>query len=792
MIKPFEFSSARQRLIEHVRLPLFRNAYGLATSSLSTSALGLLYWVLAARTYPVEAVGLNTGALAVMFLLSRIVQLNFAEVLNRFVPESGSSAMRLVLSIYAIVIGIAVVTSGVFTAAVGFLAPETAAFLVTGPIVVWFVVSTAASAVFGLQDSALAGLRGGPLALLKNVVYGVIKVALVVVLAVYPDYGIFLAWTLPLLPMVLFTHILILRRIRVWQREPPNASALPYQFSRVAKFTVGDSAASILWTASHALLPLIVLERVGTEANAYFYQAWSITYAVYVVTRYFGMAVVTEGVANPRRLAADSYRMLVNALRLLTPMVVVLLIGAPYILALFGEQYSEGGTTVLRLLALSALPDIVILLYMSILRAQSRLKTLIIVAVGTSIPTLVASVLLVDAMGLVGVGIARLAVLSITAVILLTTVLPRLWLPHMQRGPLLRLALWARHTFRVLSNSRTLQSSRRAGEAILADLKSESGGGQAVPPDWRLGEALQHWTESSIFIVGSEQDERQALLKLPLTSRAAMSLETQSQVLRQIKSATDLGGLQRIVPRLLAEGINGRQAYCLERMLPGVQSSMFSDDEDCRQQIEAAAAEAIRPFHRHTMETSRQLLTPAIGQRLEDIRQVVGGESALTLEWLGRLQQRLCTLSETAHPTVGLIHGDFTANNLLVHPGTLAVTAIVDWKDVTQGPPLVDIMHLIMSFRMLNGSRDLGEVVTGMLHGTEPLTAAERDIIARHVPGDPLGDTANQDSLILLAWLYYVAAFWTRSGGQVSRTFWVSRNVEPVLAWEGIGSSKLH
>ena len=67
---------AGTRIGSHLRTPLFRNGYALLASSAATSALGLFYWVLAARYYSTETVGLGSALLSAMMLLSGIAQLS--------------------------------------------------------------------------------------------------------------------------------------------------------------------------------------------------------------------------------------------------------------------------------------------------------------------------------------------------------------------------------------------------------------------------------------------------------------------------------------------------------------------------------------------------------------------------------------------------------------------------------------------------------------------------------------------------------------------------------------------
>src|SRR5512139_3328907 len=96
------------RLIDHLRTPLYRNGYALVFSSTATSVLGVVYWVLAARYYTTEAIGLNSAALSTMMFLASLAQLNLMNALNRFVPSAGAATARLVISAYGMSAVIAV------------------------------------------------------------------------------------------------------------------------------------------------------------------------------------------------------------------------------------------------------------------------------------------------------------------------------------------------------------------------------------------------------------------------------------------------------------------------------------------------------------------------------------------------------------------------------------------------------------------------------------------------------------------------------------------------------------
>ena len=81
-------------LRRELSVPLYRNAYALMANTAGNSILGLLYWVLAARTFPDAAVGRGNALISLMMLVSTFTQLNWSGALIRFLPRAGRSARR--------------------------------------------------------------------------------------------------------------------------------------------------------------------------------------------------------------------------------------------------------------------------------------------------------------------------------------------------------------------------------------------------------------------------------------------------------------------------------------------------------------------------------------------------------------------------------------------------------------------------------------------------------------------------------------------------------------------------
>ena len=95
-----EFSQTQSgwanKIISHLRKPLYRNGYALIINSISTSILGVLYWVIAARFYATEAVGINAATISTMTFLSSAARFYLDGALIRFLPGRRLPYLRFI------------------------------------------------------------------------------------------------------------------------------------------------------------------------------------------------------------------------------------------------------------------------------------------------------------------------------------------------------------------------------------------------------------------------------------------------------------------------------------------------------------------------------------------------------------------------------------------------------------------------------------------------------------------------------------------------------------------------
>lgn len=399
----------RGRIAAHLRVPLFRNAYALILNTGLTSGLGFVYWIVSARLYPPEVVGLNSAVLSAMIFLAGLAQFGLANVLIRFIPQAGKAALRLIDRAMLLTVGAGLLAGLVFVLGIDVWAPSLEA-LRAGPLpAAGFALSTAAWGAFALQEGVLTGLRRATWIPARNSAFAAGKIVLLFVLvALLPAYGIFISWIASAALALVPATLLIRRRLAAESRAeaPPGAAGVvPGQ---LVQYAAADYAGSLFWLAATSLVPVLVTEILGPAADAHFYLAWTIAYTLYLIAPSMGSSLIVEAAIDPARLESYARRAFMQTARLVVPMAALLVLAAPYVLGLLGNGYAAEGTPLMRLLALSAIPNIITALYTSIARARRQVGAIVGILAAQSISVLALSDVLLPLAGITGVGLAWL------------------------------------------------------------------------------------------------------------------------------------------------------------------------------------------------------------------------------------------------------------------------------------------------------------------------------------------------------------------------------------------------
>ncbi|NUK24610.1 lipopolysaccharide biosynthesis protein [Streptomyces lunaelactis] len=398
------------------RDPLLRNGHLLAISSLINAAVGSVFWVFATHWYDEKLVGLSYSALSATLLLASIGQLNLSDFLIRFVPSAGRRTRKMVLTCYLVSASFSTLVALGFLALVPKLAPDLD-FLLTPVAGACFVAATAGYAIFVMQDGALTAVRRPDWVVAENVIFACAKILLLGVgAALAISTGILLSWAGALVVSLVVANYLLLRKaVPHHEKTAPEEERPP----RMVGYAAADYFGSLFRMAAYTLVPLMVLNNLGAEQSAYFSLAWVVGYVLYLVARNMGSSLVVEAVRSPEQLVEHGLRVLRHSALLLTVAITVIVVAAPQILTLFGAEYAESGSTLLRLIALSALPNLLVTLAIDVSRARRRLRLAVGLQIAMCVLVLGLTKALLPVLGINGAGVAWLVTQCLLALPLL-------------------------------------------------------------------------------------------------------------------------------------------------------------------------------------------------------------------------------------------------------------------------------------------------------------------------------------------------------------------------------------
>jgi O-antigen/teichoic acid export membrane protein len=400
--------------LAHVRLPLYRDGYALVLNAGVSAALGVGFWLLAAREYPATVLGIDTAAISAMMFLSGVAQLNLMSTLVRWVPVLAGDRRRFIGACYLLTALLAAGCAAIFLLGLGLWSPALRGLHRDPAIALSFIAAAAAWCIFNLQDSALTGLGSAVLVPVDNTIYGIAKIAILVALVTAsPHWGIYGAWIAGLAPSVLIINWLIFGRLG--RRPATGEHAHTPALGVVARFAAPDYVSQLFSLGAVTLMPVIVVAISGARVNADYALAWMISQPLLLLSTGPAQSLVVAGSADPGRLAEYARKVLIQGLWLTVPAAAIVGVGSHWLLLLFGHGYSVHAALTLSLLAVASVPSAVFSVYVSVCRVQRRMRN-VVGTVGLLCGlVLVLGPLLLSQIGIKGLGIAWLVAETVTA-----------------------------------------------------------------------------------------------------------------------------------------------------------------------------------------------------------------------------------------------------------------------------------------------------------------------------------------------------------------------------------------
>ncbi|MEU4219820.1 lipopolysaccharide biosynthesis protein [Actinoplanes sp. NPDC026623] len=354
-------------------LDLFLNAGSLMATTAITSLFGFAYWWLAAQFASKEAVGQASAAVSAMTLIGTIGMFGMGTMLISDLPALRGRKWELI-STCLLVAGSAATVGGLVYVAIAHLAiPGLQNALGSTAATVLLVFGIALNAMTLVLDEALVGLLQGPMQLMRNAWFSVIKLVLLGVLVVLPltvtGGELLLTWIAGAVASVVILGR-ALRRKAMIDSVRPRAALLRGR----GRATFDHNLLNLATYLPRAALPLVVTAVLSAEANASFYTAFMVLSFLAMVPGNVALTLFAVASGDKAALRSKVRMGLLICVGGGLPVSLVVVFAAKPIMGLFGSGYAESAGTALTILALTYLPFVFHHFFLAISRVQGRVR----------------------------------------------------------------------------------------------------------------------------------------------------------------------------------------------------------------------------------------------------------------------------------------------------------------------------------------------------------------------------------------------------------------------------------
>jgi O-antigen/teichoic acid export membrane protein len=405
----------QQILLQHWKDHLYKNSFFLLLSCLTGAGFGFIFWMLAAKIYPNEDVGIAAAMISSISLIVLISGFGLDQSIIRFFPEKNKnnvfSTSAIITTFFSVLVGIIfIVGSKLWIPDQDFLKYSIAAL---------YLLFLAVYSIVSLTGTTFIALRRTEFNFLQNIIAGS-RIFFLFPFIFLGAMGIFGAVCASFI-LAFITSIVLLVRSGI-----KFVFILDKTFLRDAlNFSAGNYLAGLLITAPALILPIMVLNVLGAEATAQYYIAYSITVLLFMIPSAVSTSLFVEG-SYGETLKKNTMKSLFIIFFLLIPAIIILYLFGGFILGSIGKSYVEG-LDLMRIMVLSSFFVAIVNIYFSIKKVQKDMKRLVVLSAVLFFLLIGLSYVFMPMFGIVGVGYAWIGGYGLCSVVVGMMVLRERW-----------------------------------------------------------------------------------------------------------------------------------------------------------------------------------------------------------------------------------------------------------------------------------------------------------------------------------------------------------------------------
>jgi len=352
-------------------------------STFILGGLGFVFWIIIARLYKPEEVGIATTLISLMTLLSSFTMLGLNSSLNRYLPKSANKK-ELINSSFVIVTFVTLLASVIFLLGVQIFSPQLI-FLRSNP---FYLISFTLFVIFFswniLVNDIFIAFRAAGNILIISCIISILKLVLPFALIAFGAYGIFASAASALALGVLIGLSILMLNFKIRPSISVNVSLI----KETSVYSFANYMADFMLIMPSLVLPVIILNVLSAKYTAYYYVASMIQSILLVIPLATAQVLLTEGSYNEAELKKHVKKALAMILVTLIPATAIIVFGGNIVLQFFGKTYATEAFQFLQLYSISTIFTALLLISNAIMKVKQQMKSLVILNVVLTVFTL--------------------------------------------------------------------------------------------------------------------------------------------------------------------------------------------------------------------------------------------------------------------------------------------------------------------------------------------------------------------------------------------------------------------
>lgn len=333
-----------KNILDEIRKnPLYKSSFFITFSRFLNAGIGFIFWIVAAKLYSVEDVGIATNLIASMGIIMSFSKFGFDFSLIRYIniieKEKVVNTSLSVTMIASFIIGIIYLIGINYSSDLNIIGSN---FMNLGFFLIFAMMET----IVVIIGVALTAIRKADYYFIQNFVLA-IRVPLLIPLAFLGSFGIFGSVGLAFMFAGLASILYINKTIKIDFKIDKKFIKESFMFSG------GNYISNVFSTVPSLILPILVLNLLGEAEAAKYYIAFAIGNLVLIIPTALSTSLFVEG-SHGEDLRKNVLITGLALYSLLIPCVIFIYYSGGYFLSLIGKEYVES-IELLRILALSSL-----------------------------------------------------------------------------------------------------------------------------------------------------------------------------------------------------------------------------------------------------------------------------------------------------------------------------------------------------------------------------------------------------------------------------------------------------